>query len=122
MFLAAVKSGLYALAIIGVVASVVGAYYYLRIVKVIYFDEPAEKFDAVDGEVKWVAYAGGAFVLLFVGFANYLVTLAGVAATVALLKLPAGHRVVHFERIDCTNAEARRLAEGRRAWALVNLV
>jgi NADH-quinone oxidoreductase subunit N len=40
VFLAAVKSGLYALAIIGVVASVIGAYYYLLIVKVIYFDEP----------------------------------------------------------------------------------
>ncbi len=80
VFLAAVKSGLFALAIIGVVASVVGAYYYLRIVKVIYFDEPAEKFDALDGEVKWVAYASGAFALLFVGFANYLVNLAEAAA------------------------------------------
>jgi NADH-quinone oxidoreductase subunit N len=80
VFLAAVKSGLYALAVIGVVASVIGAYYYLLIVKVIYFDEPAEKFDAMDGEVKWVAYASGAFVLLFVGFANYLVNLAEAAA------------------------------------------
>lgn len=80
VFLAAVKSGLYALAVIGVVASVVGAYYYLRIVKIIYFDEPAERFDALDGEVKWVAYAGGAFALLFVGFANYLVNLAEIAA------------------------------------------
>jgi NADH-quinone oxidoreductase subunit N len=80
VFLAAVKSGLYALAIIGVVASVVGAYYYLRIVKIIYFDEPAEKFDTLDGEVKWVAYASGAFALLFVGFANYLVNLAEAAA------------------------------------------
>ena len=43
VFLAAVKSGLYALAIIGVVASVVGAYYYLRIVKVIYFDEATRR-------------------------------------------------------------------------------
>ena len=80
VFLAAVKAGLYPLAIIGVVASVVGAYYYLRIVKIIYFDDPAEKFDAMDGEVKWVAYAGGAFALLFVGFANYLITLADAAA------------------------------------------
>jgi NADH-quinone oxidoreductase subunit N len=80
VFLAAVKSGLYALAIIGVVASVVGAYYYLRIVKIIYFDEPAERFDTMDGEVKWVAYASGAFALLFVGFANFLVNLAEAAA------------------------------------------
>ena len=41
VFLAAIKAGLYALAVIGVLASVVGAYYYLAIVKVMYFDEPA---------------------------------------------------------------------------------
>ena len=40
VFLAAIQAGLYALAVIGVLASVVGAYYYLRIVKVMYFDEP----------------------------------------------------------------------------------
>ena len=40
VFLAAIKAGLYALAVIGVLASVVGAYYYLAIVKVMYFDEP----------------------------------------------------------------------------------
>ena len=34
-----------ALAVIGVVTSVVGAYYYLRIVKVMYFDEPAAAFE-----------------------------------------------------------------------------
>ena len=66
VFLAAVNAGLYALAIIGVVTSVVGAYYYLRIVKIMYFDEPKEAFDAMDGEVKLVAYASGAFTLLFV--------------------------------------------------------
>ncbi|WP_421695426.1 NADH-quinone oxidoreductase subunit NuoN [Aestuariivirga sp.] len=66
VFLAAVKAGLYTLAVIGVVTSVVGAYYYLRIVKIMYFDEPKEAFDAMDGEVKLIAYASGAFTLLFV--------------------------------------------------------
>jgi NADH-quinone oxidoreductase subunit N len=80
VFLAAMKAGLYTLAIIGVVASVVGAYYYLRIVKIIYFDEPAEAFDAMDGEVKLVAYASGAFTVLFVLFANPLIALAAEAA------------------------------------------
>jgi NADH-quinone oxidoreductase subunit N len=41
VFLAAIEAGLFALAVIGVLASVVGAFYYLRIVKVMYFDEPA---------------------------------------------------------------------------------
>lgn len=66
VFLAAVNAGLYTLAVIGVVTSVVGAFYYLRIVKIIFFDEPKEAFDTMDGEVKLVAYASGAFTLLFV--------------------------------------------------------
>ena len=41
VFVAAIKAGLFTLAVIGVLASVVGAYYYLAIVKVMYFDEPA---------------------------------------------------------------------------------
>ena len=46
VFMAAVDAGLVALAIIGVLASVVGAYYYVRIVKLMYFDEAAEPFDS----------------------------------------------------------------------------
>ena len=53
VFKAAVDAGLYPLAVAGFVASVIGAYYYLRVVKVMYFDEPAPDFgrggDAVEG-------------------------------------------------------------------------
>ena len=45
VFKAAVDAGLIWFAVVGVVAIVVGAYYYLRIVKLMYFDEPAEAFD-----------------------------------------------------------------------------
>jgi NADH-quinone oxidoreductase subunit N len=45
VLLAAVHSGLYPLAVIGVLASAVAAFYYLRVVKIIYFDEPAPGFD-----------------------------------------------------------------------------
>jgi NADH-quinone oxidoreductase subunit N len=45
IFLAAINAHLVWLAIIGVVTSVVGAFYYLRIVKVMYFDEPLVTFD-----------------------------------------------------------------------------
>ena len=55
VFLAAIQAGLYALAVIGVVASVVGAYYYLRIVKLMYFDEPEGTFEPLPAEL-----AGGA--------------------------------------------------------------
>jgi NADH-quinone oxidoreductase subunit N len=47
LFLAAVKAGLIPLAVIGVLTSVVAAYYYLRIVKVMYFDEPILQIDPV---------------------------------------------------------------------------
>jgi NADH-quinone oxidoreductase subunit N len=80
VFMAAVKAGLWVLAVLGVLTSVVGAYYYLRIVKTIYFDEPAPAFDAMDTEVKWVAYASGAFALLFVIVASPLLNLAAAAA------------------------------------------
>lgn len=46
VFKAAVGAGLYGLAIFGVLMSVVAAYYYLRIIKVMFFDEPAERFDS----------------------------------------------------------------------------
>jgi NADH-quinone oxidoreductase subunit N len=80
VFMAAVKSGLYALAIIGVLASVVGAYYYLRIIKIMYFDEPAPKFDVLDSEIRYTAFISGAFALFFVVLAPSLVNYATAAA------------------------------------------
>ena len=47
VFLAAIEAGLYALAVVGVLASVVGAYYYLRIVKIMFFDEARDPFQPV---------------------------------------------------------------------------
>ena len=41
VLLAAINAGLFWLAVVAVVASVIGAYYYIKIVKVMYFDEPA---------------------------------------------------------------------------------
>lgn len=46
VFKAAVGAGLIGLSIFGVLTSVVAAYYYLRVIKVMFFDEPAEKYDA----------------------------------------------------------------------------
>ena len=45
VFAAAINSRLVALAVVGVVASVVGAYYYLRVVRIMYFDDPRPGFD-----------------------------------------------------------------------------
>jgi NADH-quinone oxidoreductase subunit N len=49
VFVAAIDAGLIGVAIIGVLASVVSAYYYLRIVKVMYFDEATEPLDLFTG-------------------------------------------------------------------------
>jgi NADH-quinone oxidoreductase subunit N len=81
VFLAAVDAGLYLLAVAGVIASVVGAYYYLRIVKLMYFDQPAPAFEPRMDPSLGVLVAGStAFNLLFVLGAGPLVTHAGVAA------------------------------------------
>ena len=61
VFLAAIHAGLYALAVIGVLLSVVGAYYYLRIVKIMYFDAPAERFEPMPAFLAVVLGATGAF-------------------------------------------------------------
>ena len=66
VFLAAIQAGLYRLAVIGVLASVVGAYYYLRIVKIMYFDEPARQLRADAGELRALSASAALFVLLFV--------------------------------------------------------
>jgi NADH-quinone oxidoreductase subunit N len=58
VFNAAVKAGLLPLAVAGIVGTVVGAYYYLKIVKVMYMDEPAEPYSRAHEPVQ------GALILL----------------------------------------------------------
>jgi NADH-quinone oxidoreductase subunit N len=80
VFLGAIKAGLYALAVIGVLTSVVGAYYYLLIVKVMYFDEPAPNFQPVPVELKAVLGIAGLFNLLYFVYPAPLIGAAGIAA------------------------------------------
>ncbi len=80
VFLAAIKAGLYVLAVIGVLASVIGAYYYLAIVKVMYFDEPAPAFGPMRPELKVVLGVTGLFNLLFFVVPGPLVSAAATAA------------------------------------------
>ena len=47
IFMAVIKSEMYALAIIGLVTTVISAFYYLRIIKTIYFDKPKKPFDEI---------------------------------------------------------------------------
>ncbi len=80
VFLAAIKAGLYTLAVIGVITSVIGAYYYLSIVKTMYFDEPTPAFVPMRPELRFVLGVTGLLVLLLGVYPGPLVDAAAVAA------------------------------------------
>jgi NADH-quinone oxidoreductase subunit N len=80
VFLAAVNAGLYTLAVIGVLTSVVGAYYYLMIVKTMYFDDPAKSFESMPGLLRLVLGVAGLINLLFFAYPAPLVGAASAAA------------------------------------------
>ena len=83
VFLAAIDAGLYLLAVIAVLTSVVAAFYYLRIVKIMYFDEPAEAFDRPIGrDLGVILTATALFVVLFIVFQTPILDGAGAAASV----------------------------------------
>ena len=65
VFVAAIEAHLYPLAVLGVLASAVAAYYYLRIVKIIYFDEPAVAFDRPGPTLRALLAIAGVLVLAF---------------------------------------------------------
>ncbi len=80
VFVAAIRAGLFTLSVIGVLTSVVGAYYYLSIVKTMYFDEPLTKLDPVRFEVGTVLTVAGLFNILFFVYPGPLVSAATSAA------------------------------------------
>ncbi len=67
VFLAALHEGLWVLLGVGVVTSVVGAFYYVRVVRVMWFDAPAPALDRWPGTGYLVAWGGGGFTGLWVG-------------------------------------------------------
>ncbi len=80
VFLAAVDAQMWALAVIGVLTSVVSAFYYIRIVKVMYFDAPEPAFDRKPMGVAFVATVTGLYTLLFFLFPGPFVAAADSAA------------------------------------------
>lgn len=80
VFVAAIEAKLYALAIIGVLSSVVGAYYYLRIVKLMWFDEATGEFARIAGELRLVFGLSGLFVTAYVIFGGPVGAAANAAA------------------------------------------
>src|SRR5271166_680067 len=87
VFLAAIDAQLAGLAVIGVVTSVVSAFYYLRIVKVMYFDEPVGAFDRpIAAEIKGVLFVTAAVTMFFLLFPGPIVGGAEAAAAALFLR------------------------------------
>ncbi len=82
VFAAAIEARLFGLVVIGALTTVIGAYYYVRIVKIMYFDEPAGAFEPMPGNLKLVLAVSSALVLLFwlPGVPSWIVGAADVAA------------------------------------------
>jgi NADH-quinone oxidoreductase subunit N len=80
VFLAAIHANLFTLAVVGVLCSVVGAFYYLSIVKVMYFDDPLPQLDPVRVELRTVLAVTGLFNILFFVYPGPLVSAATAAA------------------------------------------
>ena len=82
VFAAAVDAGLTALAVIGILTSVIGAFYYLRIIKVMYFDEPSGSFDKpIGAEMTMVLTVATAFIVFFIIFSSPIMDGAAIAAS-----------------------------------------
>jgi NADH-quinone oxidoreductase subunit N len=80
VFRAAVDANMWTLAIIGVLTSVVSCFYYLRVIKVMFFDTAEGAFDVRSGSLSFVAMASGIFTLMFFLFPAPFI---GAAATAA---------------------------------------
>ncbi len=88
IFQAAVNAQLYALAIVGVLTSVVAAYYYIRIIKVMYFDPAGDEAidPAKDGRLNFLLAVSCVVALLFIAFPGPLLVSAEAAAQALLTK------------------------------------
>ena len=81
IFLAAIEAGLYALAVVGVLTSVVAAFYYLRIVQMVYFEEPDDPLDKpVSRDLGLVIAAAGLVIVLFFVYPTPILNGAAAAA------------------------------------------
>ncbi|WP_375643139.1 MULTISPECIES: NADH-quinone oxidoreductase subunit NuoN [unclassified Bartonella] len=81
-FSAAVHAGLTPLAVVGMIASVVGAFYYLRVIKIMWFDDAKAHFVALSKELQFCLGLSVFFILFYALFGVWFAELAEKAATV----------------------------------------
>ena len=82
VFQAAVEADLIVLAVLGIAASVIGAYYYIKIVKVMFFDAPADVIRGHSATANWALLGISTLVISPLGFlaTGWLIGLANLAA------------------------------------------
>ena len=85
IFVAAVNAGFVWLAVVGVLASVIGAVYYIRLVKIMYFDEAGTAFDAPDKLTGTLMVGCGVLMLVMFVVPSSLVNSAQAAARALFL-------------------------------------
>ncbi|MEO9136849.1 MAG: NADH-quinone oxidoreductase subunit NuoN [Casimicrobiaceae bacterium] len=79
---AAISEGFVWLAVVAVITSLIGAFYYLRIVKLMYFDEPVETMPIVVRGDTWLALSANGLLLLILGILpQQLIGLCAIALT-----------------------------------------
>ncbi len=82
VFVAAINAGLIPLAVIGVLSSVIGAYYYMRLIKIMYFDDALEGFDKPDLSTGLVMTVCAVLMVVFILLPEPLLSGADAAAAV----------------------------------------
>lgn len=85
VFKAAVDAGFYSLAVMGVLTSVVAAYYYLRVIKVMYFDEPVEETSVANSSLMRAAISFSALVLIVLIFDTSMLSVHTESAAISLM-------------------------------------
>tara|TARA_A100001015_G_C14966063_1_gene702994 strand:+ start:64 stop:465 length:402 start_codon:yes stop_codon:yes gene_type:complete len=74
IFKAVIEESMYFLAIVGLLSTVVAAFYYLRIIKIIYFDKEKEKYDIDHGLwLKFSLTSSTLFILMYFVFPSKLI-------------------------------------------------
>jgi len=74
VFMAVIEVNMYVLAVIGLVTTVISAFYYLRIIKIIYFDKPAKPFEkSYDWGLKISLILSSIFILIYFIYPSILV-------------------------------------------------
>ena len=84
VFLAAIQAGLWTLVAVGIVTSAIGAAYYLRVVKVMWFDAGTERLDRQPWPLAVVSTVSAGFTSLFVVFAAPAIAAATAASRILL--------------------------------------